>query len=82
MEDARRLYRKGDKGAFRKASLRHLADSMVGLLPRGFDPNFAAELEQVMVQAAVEYVTVTGKKKPVSGKEKPRKRHWSDGLFD
>ena len=80
MEKAAEQYKSGDKNAFKKAIIRHKAEAMVGNFPPGYDPDVAGVLEEEMLAAAVEYVAVTGDKKPISSKIM-RKKHWSDDLF-
>lgn len=81
MNDASKSYRNGDKQAFEKCRIRHQAEARLGNYPPGFSPELAMELEEIMRSAALEYMAATGKRKPISGKERPRKKHWADGLF-
>lgn len=82
MAKARIKYRHGDKRAFEKATEKRKEKVNSGKLPSGFDPNVAAFYEELMVEAAVKYIIETGITKPQSSKLRPRKKHWSDGLFD
>lgn len=82
MAKAREKYRKGDKEAFEKARQKRADEARLGKRPSGFDPNVALYYEELMRTAAVKYIAETGARKPQSSKERPKKRHWSDGLFD
>ena len=81
MERARQSYRGGDKQAYEKCRLRHLAEVRAGKNPPCFNPEEASLLEELMRNAATRYNAETGQKKPQSSKPRPRKKHWSDGLF-
>lgn len=82
MEKAARDYANGDKSAFKKAQAKHKEMAQNGLPIPGFDPDLALELEEMMLSAAVKYIAETGEKKPVSTKVMPKRKHWSDDVFD
>ena len=81
MEEARIKYRLGDKKAYEKCRLRHVAEVRAGKYPPCYVPEEALVLEEIMREAAVRYTAETGNKKPQSSRPRPRRKHWSDGLF-